>query len=933
MEEKKSTFFKEVEKFIPYYPEETRPKFSYDIAKKKEFQQFRLTGAPSSDRAESRQLQPHQEIVKRYVSPFTLYDGLLVYHGLGSGKTLGALAVAENNRTDVPALVIVKNALIAENFREQLEKHFGERYRGAYRVGDDPTLRPEEEAARVRRQRDTLINQNYTIVTMIKLANDVKKLTSAALAAQYSGRVIIIDEAHNIKPSGQGTVLYDAVTSLLQAVTDCKTILLTATPMWDVANQLVPLMKLIDPKLPLEQKTFDRNYFDPDGVFLSQGTREGVPDLVSLLQGKISYLRTGVQNVSRVDGGDKTGFVLAADNKKVPVSQKFNVVLAPMTQAHYNAADKRGYPSHKSDPTSFAYLQQRHGEIFTLPNGTHGSQVTKRTIQEAVKRLCSAGDSVDQKIQKIKEWAPIFGNILKEIHEHPEELVFVFLENVQGTGGQRSFAQLLHSCLGSAVTYRVIGGDVTETQKREILERFNSDANAGGKKIQVLIGGHMIREGINLQNVGQVHVLPHWNFSLTEQAIGRAIRIGSHRTLSERKFPHAGKVKVFYHVAVGPLWKRPNLYLDTAMAYMLRTAEAKYLKVLQVRRFLKKIAFDCPLTYAANVLPNHKDYSLECEFSACNYACEGFPSESIKKREKTESGQSLWDYAIPVEQLEVDTFDAYYSSRKETIAKVLEFFQSASVLTWKELLPLSQVGSSKFSVSASFLLQTLQFMIEGNHRFHNRFGFVCCLREDQDTFFLVPLEDATDRTQKKEVALYTQYPILSHQQTLEELNALAGLENDKDEIERLLGGGNVSFSRLNPETQFHLLEKAFAYECLRLQQQKPEMPNVQAGNKKIFSQLLGEIYLMDDRRYVHSLYSDFRAKQTGSAHASGTQNVVRNGRLRMFNPATNRWADVPKVRENAYANQIELQRKKKKRSADIFEACRRVSSSDTREKN
>ncbi len=44
----------------------------------------------------SRELLPHQKIVKDYLAIETPYRGLLLYHGLGSGKTCSSIAVAES---------------------------------------------------------------------------------------------------------------------------------------------------------------------------------------------------------------------------------------------------------------------------------------------------------------------------------------------------------------------------------------------------------------------------------------------------------------------------------------------------------------------------------------------------------------------------------------------------------------------------------------------------------------------------------------------------------------------------------------------------------------------------------------------------------------------------------------------------------------------
>ena len=50
------------------------------------------------DRDEDFTLLTHQKIVTDYMNIYTPYRGLLLYHGLGSGKTCSAIGVCEESR-------------------------------------------------------------------------------------------------------------------------------------------------------------------------------------------------------------------------------------------------------------------------------------------------------------------------------------------------------------------------------------------------------------------------------------------------------------------------------------------------------------------------------------------------------------------------------------------------------------------------------------------------------------------------------------------------------------------------------------------------------------------------------------------------------------------------------------------------------------------
>ncbi len=88
----KYPYIDEADEGLDTYPDTA---FEQAIYNKKEFYDLRL------DAVERRPMQPgmlmnHQKIAQRYMSHLTLYDGVLFYHEVGTGKTCTAVAVCEN---------------------------------------------------------------------------------------------------------------------------------------------------------------------------------------------------------------------------------------------------------------------------------------------------------------------------------------------------------------------------------------------------------------------------------------------------------------------------------------------------------------------------------------------------------------------------------------------------------------------------------------------------------------------------------------------------------------------------------------------------------------------------------------------------------------------------------------------------------------------
>ena len=65
-------------------------------------------------------LLTHQEVVRDYLNLYTPYRGLLLYHGLGSGKTCSSIAIAEGMKSN-KRIVLMTPASLKMNFFSELK--------------------------------------------------------------------------------------------------------------------------------------------------------------------------------------------------------------------------------------------------------------------------------------------------------------------------------------------------------------------------------------------------------------------------------------------------------------------------------------------------------------------------------------------------------------------------------------------------------------------------------------------------------------------------------------------------------------------------------------------------------------------------------------------------------------------------------------------
>ena len=65
-------------------------------------------------------LMTHQAIVRDYINLYSPYRGLLIYHGLGAGKTCSSIAIAEGINTE-KRIIIMTPASLRQNYISELK--------------------------------------------------------------------------------------------------------------------------------------------------------------------------------------------------------------------------------------------------------------------------------------------------------------------------------------------------------------------------------------------------------------------------------------------------------------------------------------------------------------------------------------------------------------------------------------------------------------------------------------------------------------------------------------------------------------------------------------------------------------------------------------------------------------------------------------------
>ena len=541
------------------YPDISDPNFNKKISLKKEFN-IKFKGP----------LQPHQKFLSNFINPLTQYNSVLVYHGTGLGKTLSSIAIAENFKKNYKIIVLVKNKILEDNYKNEVSRY----YLSTGLSGSTST--------------------SSEIPDETKKIYNVSTYANLKVRKNVSNCVLIIDEIHNLVT----TENYNLLKKVLANSSNFKFVMLTATPMYDTILpifSIVNLFRLCNKEPPFVETITRLTKLDyvKKSKDIYELTVEGKKLLETELKGKVSYL---INNASATTLPSKsyigTGISTVRGSIKIHRSE----------MSKFQAEWYRKYSTSSKGDNLFYDVSLASNFVF--PDGSIGKEGYSKYIKS------KKGYIQPLDFKYIKEYSCKLYEILKLTFESPGK-VFIYSNFVENSG-----TDLIKAALRiNRIRYISITEGMSIEKRRRVVSVFNSDANAKGDIIKVIVGSPVISEGITLKGIRQVHVLePHWNLSRLDQVIGRSVRFESHSQLPVKD----RNVKVYLHAAVLGRLKTIDL-----LKY--QTAENKDFAIKQVENVVKKIAIDCYINKNVNTLERSKDYSRDCGYTKCNYSCENEP--------------------------------------------------------------------------------------------------------------------------------------------------------------------------------------------------------------------------------------------------------------------------------------------------------------------
>jgi Helicase conserved C-terminal domain/Type III restriction enzyme, res subunit len=322
------------------YPSLDDPLFNLKISNKKEFSDTAYDGTiyVSEERATELceapvfQLAPHQAFVRNFLSSQTPYNSLLLYHGVGSGKTCAAITISEEYREYMKQMgiqkkiYIIASDVVQSNYRLQLFNEsnlkqinglwsisgcIGNKFLMEINPMNLTGLSKEQVVNEINKIIDKyydffgyhefgnyIDNKFFSEVEHIENKKRKEKQLTYLLQSKFENCLIIVDEVHNLvtneaqKASSKNEDALDNKVTAIRLLkmlkyVNIKLLLLSATPMYHDIDEIVVLLQLLNQndKRPIPKK---RDIFLPTGEFKENGKEI----LLEKSRGYISVVRS-----------------------------------------------------------------------------------------------------------------------------------------------------------------------------------------------------------------------------------------------------------------------------------------------------------------------------------------------------------------------------------------------------------------------------------------------------------------------------------------------------------------------------------------------------------------------------------------------------------------------------------------------------------------
>jgi hypothetical protein len=544
-------------------------------------------------------LKYHQRLVVEYFTKYAQVRGLLLYHEMGSGKTILAAAIADTlyRSGRYRKVIFISNKILHTNFKQTLSSLNIDQTNYKFVTLNANNLLDQ-------------IERSTTEKLPTKLASMLKQESTSG-KTNLERCVVIIDEAHDFfNGVSNGSKNFIGLYDLLLNTVNIKILFMTGTPIVNDPFELVACFNSLHGNPPL----FSEDYNDFAKYFPTTDTGQ-IKNLVKFanrITGLVSYysiqesmikdlfptvMPLQVMNVTMHEYQDRK-YIIEFDKetkKSKSITFKAQRMTKPESSGSSYMVKSREY-SNIVFPSENILIDEDF--VAELPRYSSKFYLLLQNIMRYMSKV------PEQYSKLIK---PAASTDLP-IHQGPGIVYSQFLDH--GINTLASILEVLglynihKNPTADGYKFCIISGEITEDQRLDILMRLKDPANIDGHLLFLLLISKSGALGVSTLNMMHVHIIePYWNYSLIEQVIFRAARLNSHKN-------NPNKLVIPYIYLADPL-NRDNKTADMLSVDRIRykqTLNNKYITELY-RDILKRVSIDCTVNWKKNCiecLPNNK---------------------------------------------------------------------------------------------------------------------------------------------------------------------------------------------------------------------------------------------------------------------------------------------------------------------------------------
>ena len=413
--------------------------------------------------------QKQQLFVKRWFDSGK--SKLLLFHGLGSGKTCSSILAIESLKNKLKNVFVVTPASLKENYKKELTGLCGN-----YKT----------------------VPSNINIMSHNGFAKGQPKLDNS---------LVVIDEVQNIVSSSGST--YKTFFNMLVTKNpkNLHVVLLSATPMFDQPHEIALTLNLLNLPKPLPVLKFYTEFLAKNQELKNE------KKFIDSIKGYVSAFK----GISPNAYAKRTDTTLLCN---MSAHQLGSYTKSAQGLTMNNVAFSQAFLSGPRVSSNIVYESGGFGTAYRPKD----PQLQKQLANDNLKKLSAKFYKCLEFIQKVKGPTFVYSNFVAAggIND------FALALKANGYIEINALKRKPRSAGKRFGVFRT-GKDKENTA---LVALFNSPENKDGTILKAILGSPAMKEGISLKNTRSVHLLdPYWNKSRTEQIIGRAIRFCSHVSL------------------------------------------------------------------------------------------------------------------------------------------------------------------------------------------------------------------------------------------------------------------------------------------------------------------------------------------------------------------------------------------------------------------